>query len=73
MMPFSYREMLSLPADARIAGNNMAGRRHDRATLYWRSALGPALDKHLGRHIAGVAKESGGIEWSFDRKRGLEI
>jgi hypothetical protein len=23
-----------------------------------------ALDRHLGRHVAGVAKESGGIEWS---------
>ena len=33
----------------------------------------PALDRHLGRHVAGVAKESGGIEWSFGRKRGLEI
>jgi hypothetical protein len=33
----------------------------------------PALDRHLGRHVAGVAKESGGIEWSFERKRGLEI
>jgi Protein of unknown function (DUF3363) len=33
----------------------------------------PALDRHLGGHVAGVAKESGGIEWSFGRKRGLEI
>jgi hypothetical protein len=33
----------------------------------------PALDRHLGRHVAGVAKESLGIEWSFGRKRGLEI
>jgi len=32
----------------------------------------PARDRHL-RHVAGVAKESGGIEWSFGRKRGLEI
>jgi hypothetical protein len=24
-------------------------------------------------HIAGIAKKSGGIEWSFGRKRGLEI
>jgi hypothetical protein len=32
-----------------------------------------ALDRHLGRHVAGVAKESGGIEWNFGRKRGLEI
>jgi Protein of unknown function (DUF3363) len=33
----------------------------------------PALDRYLGDHVAGVAKESGGIEWSFGRKRGLEI
>jgi hypothetical protein len=31
------------------------------------------LDKHLGRHVSGVAMESDGIEWSFGRKRGLEI
>jgi hypothetical protein len=31
------------------------------------------LDRHLGRHVTGVAKESGGIDWSFGRKRGLEI
>jgi type IV secretory pathway VirD2 relaxase len=33
----------------------------------------PALDRHLGHHVAGVAKENGGIDWSFERKRGLEI
>jgi hypothetical protein len=33
----------------------------------------PELDRHLGRHVAGVAQESGGVEWSFGRKRGLEI
>jgi type IV secretory pathway VirD2 relaxase len=33
----------------------------------------PALDRYLGRHVAGIARESGGIEWSFGRKRGLEI
>jgi type IV secretory pathway VirD2 relaxase len=33
----------------------------------------PALDRYLGRHVAGVAKESGGIDWCFGRKRGLEI
>jgi hypothetical protein len=27
----------------------------------------------LGRHVAGVAKESGGIDWCFGRKRGLEM
>jgi type IV secretory pathway VirD2 relaxase len=33
----------------------------------------PEIDRHLGRHVAGVARESGGIEWNFGRKRGLEI
>jgi hypothetical protein len=33
----------------------------------------PALDRYLGHHVAGVAKDSGGIEWSFGRRRGLEI
>ena len=33
----------------------------------------PALDPHLGRQVAGVAKNRGGIKWSFGRKRGLEI
>jgi hypothetical protein len=33
----------------------------------------PELDQHLGRHVAGIAKESGGVEWNFGRKRGLEI
>jgi hypothetical protein len=38
-------------------------------SCYWT----PALDRYVGRHVAGVARESGGIEWSFGRKRGLEI
>jgi type IV secretory pathway VirD2 relaxase len=34
----------------------------------------PTLEKHLGRHVAGIAKDGGGgIEWGFGRKRGLEI
>jgi hypothetical protein len=33
----------------------------------------PALDRHFGRHVAGVAEESGGIEWSFRPRRGMEI
>ncbi|WOJ88345.1 DUF3363 domain-containing protein [Methylocapsa polymorpha] len=33
----------------------------------------PSLEKQLGRHVAGVAKGGGGIEWSFGRKRGLEF
>jgi predicted RNase H-like nuclease (RuvC/YqgF family) len=34
----------------------------------------PTLEKHLGRHVAGIAKDGGGgIEWGFGRRRGLEI
>jgi len=33
----------------------------------------PALEKQLGRNVAGVAKDGGGIEWSFGRKRGLGL
>jgi Protein of unknown function (DUF3363) len=33
----------------------------------------PALDRYLGHHITGLARESGGIDWTFGRKRGLEI
>lgn len=33
----------------------------------------PSLEKQLGRHVAGVVKDGGGIEWGFRRKRGLEL
>jgi Protein of unknown function (DUF3363) len=33
----------------------------------------PALERHRGREISGVAKESGGIEWDFGHQRGLEL
>ena len=31
----------------------------------------PSLEKQLGRHVSGVARGDGGIDWSFGRKRGL--
>jgi hypothetical protein len=31
------------------------------------------LERHRGRHVSGVARDDGGVEWSFARKRGLEI
>lgn len=31
------------------------------------------LDEWLGRHVAGIAKAGGGIEWSLGRKRGLGL
>lgn len=33
----------------------------------------PAIEKHLGRHISGVARGDGGVDWSFGRNRGLGI
>jgi hypothetical protein len=30
------------------------------------------LDRRIGQHIAGIARE-GGIDWSFGRKRGLAV
>jgi len=33
----------------------------------------PSLEKHLGRHISGVARDDGGVDWSFGRKRGLVL
>lgn len=33
----------------------------------------PSLEKHLGKHISGVARADGGIDWSFGRKRGLGL
>lgn len=32
----------------------------------------PSLEKQLGRHVSGIAKD-GGIEWGFGRKRGLGL
>lgn len=33
----------------------------------------PSIDKHLDRHIAGVTRADGGIDWSFGRKRGVGL
>jgi len=33
----------------------------------------PSLEKQLGRHVTGIAKDGGGIEWGFGRKRGLGL
>jgi type IV secretory pathway VirD2 relaxase len=33
----------------------------------------PSLEKQLGRHVSGVARDSGGIDWDFGRKRGLGL
>ncbi|OYZ89725.1 MAG: type VI secretion protein, partial [Xanthobacter sp. 17-67-6] len=33
----------------------------------------PSLEKQLDKHVAGVARTDGGIDWSFGRKRGLGL
>ncbi|MGX5851299.1 relaxase/mobilization nuclease domain-containing protein [Mesorhizobium sp. PL10] len=33
----------------------------------------PALDKHLGGHLAGVMRPEGGVDWTLGRKRGLGL
>jgi Protein of unknown function (DUF3363) len=75
-----------LPCTPAAGGDTVAGTHRQRITLssgrftMIDNGLGfalvpwtPTLERHLGRHVAGVAKESGGIEWSFGRKRRIEI
>lgn len=33
----------------------------------------PSLEKQLGRHVSGVTRHDGGVDWSFGRKRGLGL
>jgi hypothetical protein len=33
----------------------------------------PSLEKQLGRHVSGVARADGGIDWDFGRNRGLGL
>ena len=33
----------------------------------------PTLEKHLGRHVSGIAMPGGGVDWLFGRKRGLGL
>ena len=33
----------------------------------------PSLEKQLGRHVSGVARNDGGVDWNFGRKRGLGL
>ena len=48
-----------------VIGNGGLGFQH----VPWQ----PVLEQHLGRHISCVARDSGGIDWSFGRKRGLGL
>ena len=33
----------------------------------------PSLEKKLGQEVSGVLRSSGGVDWSFGRKRGLAL
>jgi type IV secretory pathway VirD2 relaxase len=33
----------------------------------------PSLERNLGLHVAGIARDNGGIEWAFGRQRGLGL
>ncbi len=33
----------------------------------------PILDRQIGRYITGIVRDSGGIEWTFGRQRGLGL
>ena len=33
----------------------------------------PVLDPRIGQHITGIARDAGGIDWSFGRKRELGL
>ena len=32
-----------------------------------------SLEKQIGRHVSGVARDDGGVDWDFGRKRGLGL
>ena len=33
----------------------------------------PSLERNLGKHVSGVARGDGGVDWNFGRKRGLGL
>ena len=33
----------------------------------------PSLDKQIGKHISGVMRGDGGVDWSFGRGQGLGL
>ena len=62
----TYRQRLALTSGRFAMIDNGLGF----ALVLWT----PTLEKHLGRHVSGIAKDGGGgIEWGFGRRRGLEI
>jgi type IV secretory pathway VirD2 relaxase len=33
----------------------------------------PSLEKQLGRHVSGLARDDGGVDWGFGRNRGIGL
>jgi hypothetical protein len=33
----------------------------------------PSLEKRLGRHVSGLARDDGGVDWGFGRNRGIGL
>ena len=33
----------------------------------------PSIEKQIGRHVSGIARDDGGVDWDFGRKRGLGL
>lgn len=33
----------------------------------------PSLERNLGKHVSGVVRDGGGIDWSFGKQRGLGL
>lgn len=75
-----------LPFTQAAAGESVAGTYRQRLTLSsGRFAMiddgigfqlvpwSPPLEKRLGRNVAGLVKDSGGIAWSLGRERGLDL
>jgi type IV secretory pathway VirD2 relaxase len=74
------------PHQPAAAGENVAGVYRQRVTLasgrfaMIDNGLGfqlvpwtPAIEPKLGQHVSGVVAPSGGIDWSFGRRRGLGL
>ena len=76
----------SLPFKAAQTGEYVAGAYRQRLTLAsGRFAMiddglgfqlvpwSPSLEKQIGRHVSGVSRDDGGVDWDFGRKRGLGL
>ncbi len=33
----------------------------------------PSIEQHIGKHLSGIARADGGVDWSLGRKRGLGL